>query len=554
MGRLVKINYRDIMTLEFAKDTTFYEISKSFQEQYNYPILAAQLDDEIVSLNEILEKNCNVDFFDRSSVTGSNIYEKSLHFIVICAVRRLFGDNVDVVIEHSMDKGFYCEIPAVKMTSDKAEELKRMMDQIVKENLRYTKVNVSRIDAINYFKRKKQMDKVNLLKYISNSYINLYLLDGIYDYFFTELAYNTGVIDEYRVTFIEDTGFVVSFPDIHYPKSTVPYTHHKLVFDAFLEYTKWGRFLGVTNASDFNKIVSDGSFREFINMAETYYEEQLAKIADTIYAKHKNIKLVLMAGPSSSGKTTTAKRLEIYLNSRGLKTHQISVDDYFHNRSDTPMDDKGKPDFESVNAIDLNLFNKQMMKLLDGEKVTLPEYNFMTGKREYKTKTLQISDNDIIIIEGLHALNDQLSMSIEKKNKFKIYISPLTHLNIDNHNRIHTSDLRRLRRIVRDNKFRSWSASDTLKMWETIKEGEDSFIFPFQDDADAIINSALIYEIGVLKVYAEPLLFTVSEDDPMYQEALRLINFLRNFLPIPSEFVPQDSVLREFIGGSCFKD
>jgi uridine kinase len=553
MSKMVKINYRDVITMEFLKDTTLLEISSHFKEQYELDILAAQVDNEIMTLDETVNRNCDIDFFDRSSLIGNNIYEKSLHFIVVAAVRRIYGIDADVVIEHSMDKGFYCEIPNQKITDKKVEEIRKVMDQIVKEDLRFQKVSVSRFDAINYFKKKKQLDKVNLLKYISNTYINLYQMDNIYDYFFTDLAYSTKMINEYEVTYIENTGFVVSYPDIYYPQDTQPYNHHKLIFDAFMKYTNWGRFLGVTNASDFNQIISDGSYKKFVNMAETYYEEQLAIIADKIHENKKNIKLVLLAGPSSSGKTTTSKRLEIYLNSRGLKTHQISIDDYFFNRDQTPIVN-GKLDLESINAIDLNLFNRHMIKLLDGEKVTIPEYNFLLGKREYKDKNLQIGENDIIIIEGLHALNNQLTMSIEDKNKYKIYISPLTHLNIDNHNRIHTSDLRRLRRIVRDNKYRGYTASQTLKMWEDIKTGEDNYIFPFQDDADVIINSALIYEIGVLKVYAEPLLFTVLESDPMYYEAIRLINFLRNFLPIPSEVVPNDSVLREFIGGSSFSE
>lgn len=554
MSKMIKVNFKELITMEFEKETTLKEISQSFQEQYKFPIIAAKLENEIVSLEEPVLKNSKIDFFDRSSLIGNNIYEKSLHFIVVAAVRRIYGNNSDIVIEHSMDKGFYCEIPEVNMTEKRVLEIKNVIDEIVKEDLRFQKVSVSRFEATEYFKSKKQFDKVNLLKYISNSYINLYYMDKIYDYFFSELAYSTNQIDDYRLTYVDSKGFVVSFPSIYFPKETEPYTHHKLIFDAFMKYTEWGRFLGVTNASDFNNIVADGSFKSFVNMAETYYEEQLAMIADNIYKNKKNIKIVLLAGPSSSGKTTTAKRLEIYLNSRGLKTHQISTDDYFHNRGNTPKDKNGKLDFESVNAIDLNLFNDHMMKLLDGDKVSLPEYNFVIGKREYKTRNLQIKDNDIIIIEGLHALNDQLTMSVEDKNKYKIYISPLTHLNIDNHNRIHTSDLRKLRRIVRDNKYRGYSASGTLSMWDKIKEGEDHYIFPFQDDADVIINSALIYEIGVLKVYAEPLLFTVKEDDPMYHEAIRLIDFLRNFLPIPSEVVPNDSVLREFIGQSCFNE
>ncbi|MEF9953567.1 MAG: nucleoside kinase, partial [Clostridium sp.] len=268
----------------------------------------------------------------------------------------------------------------------------------------------------------------------------------------------------------------------------------------------------------------------------------------------KNIKIVLIAGPSSSGKTTTSKKLAVYLQTLGFKTHAISVDDFFLDRLDTPKLPNGEYDFESLRAIDLELFNKSLSDLTDGKKVLLPQYNFVIGKKEFKDNWLQIKENDIIIIEGLHALNDDLTIAIDRKQKFKVYISPLTQLNIDNHNRIHSSDTRRLRRIIRDNKFRGHSASSTLKMWTNIKEGEQKFIFPFQDSADIVINTALVYELGVLKTYAEPLLFSVEEDDPVYPEAIRLINFLRNFLPIPSDEVPKDSILREFIGGSGFKD
>ena len=260
----------------------------------------------------------------------------------------------------------------------------------------------------------------------------------------------------------------------------------------------------------------------------------------------------LLAGPSSSGKTTTAKKLCVYLQSKGFKTHIISIDDYFLSRENTPKNEFGEYDFESIRAIDTNLFNKHLTDLLAGEKVLLPEYNFITGKKEFHKNYLQLGENDIIVIEGLHALNDELTMAIDRRNKYKIFISPLTQLNVDHHNRIHTSDTRKLRRIIRDNKYRGYSASETLNMWKNISEGEFKWIYPFQDDTDSIINSALVYELGVLKTYAEPLLFSVEETDKMYPEAIRLINFLRNFLPIPSDDVPRDSVLREFIGGSGF--
>ena len=278
------------------------------------------------------------------------------------------------------------------------------------------------------------------------------------------------------------------------------------------------------------------------------------QVADEILEKNGKIKVILIAGPSSSGKTTTAKKLEAYLKCNGMNPYSLSIDDFFLDRDKTPLDKNGEPDFESLTAIDVSLFNKCLLDLVSGKATNLPTYNFATGKREYKNKNVKLDTNEVIIIEGLHALNDELTLSIERKNKYKIYIGPLTQLNVDSHNRIFTSDTRKLRRIVRDNKYRNYNAEDTLKQWKKIREGEEKYIFPYQDDVDMIVNSALIYEIGVLKTYAEPLLFSVEETSEVYHEAIRLINFLRNFLPIPSEGVPADSVLREFIGGSAFQD
>ena len=552
MDKMIKVNFRNLVSLDFPKGTTLLEISKSFQKYFNYPILIAKVDNDLVELAETIDKKCDVDFYDRSSLTGNGIYGRSLQFILIVAVKRVLGETSRVVIEHSIDKGFYCEIIGEDIDKPIVTKIEKTMKEIVKENLIFTKLSVSRLDSIKFFKKKNQMDKVNALKYISNTYINLYRLDDVYDYFYGELAYSTGTIDDFKLTYIQNNGFVVSYPDVYNPECTLEYRHHKMLFDAFLDYTRWGRNLNVTNASDLNQVVSTGDYNTLIQLSEAHYNSQLARIADEIANNRDNIKIVLIAGPSSSGKTTTAKKLEIYMRSRGLKTHQVSIDDYFLNRADTPKDENGDYDFESVSALDLDLLNKHMAKLADGEKVLLPEYNFVLGKREFKNHYLQLEENDVIIMEGLHALNEELTLSIPRKNKYKIYISPLTQLNIDNHNRIHTSDTRKLRRIVRDNKFRGYTAEETLKMWKKIREGEEKYVFPFQDEADALINSSLLYELGILKTYAEPLLFSVHEEDPMYPEAIRLINFLRNFLPIPSDDVPIDSVLREFIGGSVF--
>lgn len=552
MARTIKVNYRDLETLEFAAGTTLLEISKKFSRNYNYPILVGKVDNDIVELSEQINRSCYVDFLDRSSMVGNGIYGRTSQFILIVAVKKILGEQAELIIHHSIDKGYYCEIINSDVDKGTIRKIEQEMINISKNNYIINKVSVSRIDAIKYFKKKKQIDKVRVLKYISNTYINLYRIDDIYDYFYGELAYSTNQIDDFKLTYIKDNGFVLSYPDCYNPECTLDYVHHTKLFNTFLDYTRWGKKVGITTAADLNEIISLGKYNELIQLSETHYNSQLADIANKIYENKDDIKLVLVAGPSSAGKTTTSKKLEIYLQSRGIKTYQISIDDYFYNRDKTPKLENGELDTESLNAVDVTLFNKHLTKLLEGERVELPEYNFILGKREYNGKNLQLKENEIIIIEGLHALNEDLTMSVERINKFKIYINALTQLNIDNHNRIHTSDTRKLRRIVRDNKYRNYSASKTLAMWKTIREGEEKYILPYQDDADAIINSALLYELGILKTYAEPLLFSVPEDDPNYAEALRLVNFLRNFLPIPSDYIPKDSVLREFIGGSCF--
>ncbi len=552
MEKMIKVEYKNGLMKEYPEDTTLLEVASSFQNDFSYPILVAKVNNVIEELSYKLTKKCQIDFYDRSSTYGHTVYSHGVHFLMIVAIKKILGNDAEVVIQHSIDKGVYCEILNKEINKEIIKQIENKMYEIVKNDYNFIKLSVSRKDAMQFFRKKKQFDKVEVFKYISNTYINLYRLDEYYDYFFSEMPYSTKVLDDFKLTYIKDNGFVLSYPSINNPRYTEDYSHHKMLFDAFLDYTNMGKTINVSNVADLNKIVSQGKYNDIIQLAEANYNTQLAKVADMIYKKRDKIKIVLLAGPTSSGKTTTARKLEVYLKTRGFKTHSISTDDYFYNRKDTPRKVTGEYDFESLRAVDTDLFNKQLLKLLEGERVLLPEYNFVLGEREYNGRYLQLGDNDIIIIEGLHALNPELTVAINEENKFKIYISPLTQLNIDNHNRIHTSDTRRLRRIIRDNKYRGYDAAQTLKNWKHILEGEEEYVFPYQNDADVIINSALIYELGVLKTYAEPLLFSVNEDDEVYPEAIRLINFLRNFLPIPSDDVPQASVLREFIGGSCF--
>ena len=552
MAKLIKVNFKGIETKEFLQGTTLEEISDSFKKYFNYPILIGKINNHLTELPHEVEANCDIDFLDRSSEEGARVNAHSIQFLLILATKKVLGYETEVQIENSLDNGVYCEIKGATLDKPILKQIESKMQEIKNLDLKYTKVSVARLDAIEFYKRKKRIDKVNMLKYISNSFVNLYRLDDVYDYFFSELAQSTNDLSDFKLTHIKNNGFVLSYPTASNPEITLDYIHKPMVHNTFYNYTAWARTIGISNASDLNKIVSIGKYNDVIRLSETHYEGQLALIAEQIYQNKENIKLVLLAGPSSSGKTTTAKKLGIYLQSKGFKTNYISIDDYFLEKDQTPKDENGEYDFESIEALDLELFNKHLVKLLSGEKVLMPEYNFVLGKKEYKKRYLQLEQNDILIIEGLHGLNDKLTSSIKRKNKFKVFICPYTQINIDNHNYVHTSDTRKLRRIVRDNKTRGKGTAETLKMWKKIHAGEMKNIFPFQNDIDAIINSALVYEIGVLKTYVEPLLFSVNEKDEMYPEAIRLINLLRNFLPIPSDDIPRDSVLREFIGKSGF--
>src|SRR5574344_144475 len=554
MARIIKVTFRDLQCFKVEADTPVYEIAKLAQNYYNYPIMCAKMDNEIVGVDCPVNHKCKIDFYDRTNSIGNNVYANSVHMMMIVALKRVLGIDVEVYIQNSIDNGVCCEVldPKVKLDKDVVKKIEKEMDHIVKDKLLFTSVAVRRMDAIKFFNRAKQSDKAKVLKYMTTSYVTLYRLDEHYDYFFSSLAYSTADIPDYRLTYVKDNCFVLGIPTVYNPDVALPYKHVTIVFDTFHEYNQWGRKIGIEDTSDLNRFVSEGRAKEVIRMAELHYEAQLHDISEKIWDLRDTVKIVLLAGPSSSGKTTSAKKLSCYLQSIGFNAITLSTDDYFLEKGETPRDENGEYDFESIHAIDLKLFNDQMNELLKGKKVLVPEYNFIEGKKEFKKRWLQLGPKDILVVEGLHCLNEELTSSIPRKNKYKIFIGPFTQLNIDNHNRIHTSDTRRLRRIIRDNRTRGYGAAQTLAMWYKIREGEIKYIYPFERDADAIINSALIYELGVLKTYVEPLLMCVDEDDPMYPEALRLTKFLRNLMPIPSDDIPRDSVLREFIGGSGF--
>ena len=553
MARELKVIFNDSEIIECPEDITYKELSEKFKDKYKYDIVGVKVDNDFQDLSDTLKKSCKINFYDRSSEYGNSVYLRSVKFILILACREILGKDARIIFEQSQNGVIFCTISNRYINDDIIKNLELKMQEIVEKDYKFMKLNVSRMDAIKYFKKENRIDNVSVLKYISNTFITLYRINDLYDYFHGRMAYSTSQIKDFKLTYLANNGFLIYEPESSNLNIIEECKKENLVFKKYLEYSEWAKKIGYSNASDLNKTLSEYQIDEVINLAEAYYDDQLSSIAHEIEKDKNNIKIVLLAGPTSSGKTTTAKKLSIYLRSKGLFTHPLSIDDYFVEREKTPKDENGEYDFESLKSVDTELFNEHLTRLLNNEEVLLPTYNFIKGKKEFN-KTLKLGKKDIIVIEGLHALNPELTASIPRKNKYKILIAPLTQINLDDHNYVHSSDIRKLRRIIRDSRTRGKTADVTLKMWKKIKDGENNNIFPFQNDTDYIVNSSLIYEVCVLKTYVEPLLFNVNEDDPIYPEALRLINFLRNFLPMPSDLIPPDSVIREFIGGSCFKN
>lgn len=543
---MITITYNN-KKYEYESGTTLLDISKNFESEFKYPIIGAKVNGMSMSLNEKITENSLVCFFDITSSCGMRVYENTAIFILSKAVRDIM--NKDVIVEHSLDKGLYCMVDGI--TEELIMKIKDRMLEIIKSKVVIEKLNINRLKMIKYYKDNNMIDKANLLKYISNTYVTIYRLDNIYDYFFGEMALDTSYVSSFNLKYLENNGFVLMLPSIYYEGKLDEYNHHDAFFKSIVENIRWTNSINARFFSDINRRLSKGEWNDLIFMSEATYNKALLDVACEI-EKKGSVKMVLIAGPSCSGKTTTSKKLQMFLEGRGLKPVVLSLDDYFKERDETPLDENGFKDFESVNAIDGELFDKQMKEMLEYKEVCIPTFNFITGKKEYKKK-IKLDKDSILIVEGLHSLNDDITKSIPKENKYKIYISPLTGINIDNHNRLRTTDNRLLRRMVRDNLTRGYTASQTLESWSRVRSGETKYVFPYQDSADVVLNTSLIYEISVLKVYAEPLLYSVSENDANYDSAIRLINILRMILPMPSSSIPLDSVLREFIGNSCFE-
>lgn len=531
----------------------FETLAKERQKDYSAPIVLALKNGKLKELTGYADSDEDVKFITIADNDGLLTYKRSAALIMLKAIYDIVPrEKINKVkVEFSLSKGYYCTVKGDVCIDDGfLSQVRDRMNEIVKADIPIEKKSLKKSEAIEHFRKHGMYDKEKLFEYRRSSSVNVYSLDGFEDYYYGYMVPSTGYITEFEL-YAYDEGFVLQFPTTEQPDKVADFKPQNKLFNVMKESSKWSEMLNVETVGDLNEIIVNGRINELILVQEALQEKKLADIAQTIAGDHSK-KFIMMAGPSSSGKTTTSYRLAIQLRAHGLIPHQISLDNYFLDREKTPRDEKGNYNFECLEALDIEQFNKDMSALLNGSEIEVPGFNFKIGKREYNGNYKKLGPNDVLVIEGIHGLNDRLSYSLPRESKYKIYLSALTQLNVDEHNRIPTTDGRLLRRMVRDARTRGTSAKKTIAMWYSVRRGEEQNIFPFQEEADVMFNSALIYELAVLKQYAEPLLFGIKPGDPEYPEANRLLKFLDYFLGVSTENIPINSIMREFIGGSCF--
>jgi uridine kinase len=541
-------------TYEYPEKATLLEISRDFRKDYDNDIILAFMNNKLRELFKQADDKSTIRFVTTADDTGHKTYTRGMILVMLKAFYSEFGaENVEKVsVEYMVGNGLYCDYTGkLSLTKERLEAVKKRMMDIVERDIPFMKRSIGTDDAIELFRRYRMFDKEKLFKYRRVSKANIYSLDGFEDYYYGYMPSSSGML-QYFDLMLYDSGFLMLLPNRRNPTVTEPFVQQKKLFDTLKEANEWAHMMDVPNVGALNDIIAQGKANELILVQEALQEKKISDIAEMI-KNSESKKFIMIAGPSSSGKTSFSYRLSIQLKAHGLKPHPIAVDNYFVDREKTPRDEQGNFNFETLGAIDLIQFNKDMTDLLNGKTVDIPEFNFVSGRREYKGNFLTLGPEDILVIEGIHGLNDALSYSLPRESKFKIFVSALTQLNIDEHNRIPTTDGRLIRRMVRDARTRGASAQKTISMWPSVRRGEDENIFPFQEDADVMFNSALIYELAVLKLYAEPILFGIDRNCEEYIEAKRLLKFLDYFIGTPNEMVPQNSILKEFIGGSCFK-
>ena len=535
---------------EYASGTRYLDIAEEYQEQYRDDIVLAVHNNKLRELKHPIEAGGTLSFLTTADTKGRKTYRRSMVMLLEKAIFNLYGTGVRLRVMHMLGQGQYCELEGEACVSEELlEEIGAEMRRLCEADIQIQKNTLHTDAAIAKFAGYGMDDKAKLLRFRRSSHVNLYNIDGYQDYFYGYMVPSTGYLKYFDLLPYE-AGFVLLFPNED-TKKTAPFHPSKKLYDTLMEAAAWARQMNISTIGELNEQIVQGRIQDVILLQEAEMEQRIGKIAEQI-AQKRDKKFILIAGPSSSGKTTFSHRLSIQLRAHGLTPHPIGMDNFYVDREKTPLDENGQYDFECLEAIDLELFDRSMAQLLKGERVEMPHFNFKTGKREFKGDYLQLRPEDVLVIEGIHGLNDRLLATLPKETKFKIYISALTQINIDGHNAIPTTDGRLIRRIVRDAFARGTSAEHTIEMWQSVRRGEEKNIFPFQEHADVMFNSALIYELAVLKMYAEPLLFAISTDSPQHMQAKRLLKFLDYFLQVPGEEIGKNSILREFIGGSCF--
>lgn len=538
---------------EYSADTSYAEIAKEFQSKHDAPITLCKVDGKLRELYKTVRADCDLEFITFSERIGYETYRRSVVMMFLEACYHILGaDNLkNVAVLNAIGDAYYCETDSEKpLTKAQIEKIKEHMMKMVEDDIPFYKRTASMDEAKAVFEKCGMSHKKDLFFYRRVSHVNIYTLNGFEDYFYGYMVPSTGCLKYFDV-FKFGKGVMLQFPKRSEPTVVREFVPQKKFTQVCNENREMAKALHMDTVAGLNDNICSGNVEEMILVAEARQEKKIADIA-TMIAKQPSKKFIMIAGPSSSGKTTFSHRLSIQLKAQGKIPHAIALDNYFLDREHTPKDENGEYNFECLEAIDVEQFNKDMTALLNGERVEMPVFNFKLGKREYKGDFLKLGDDDILVIEGIHGLNDKLSYSLSAENKFKIYISALTQINIDEHNRIATTDGRLIRRIVRDARTRGSSAKETIDRWESVRAGEEQNIFPFQEEADVMFNSSLIFELSVLKTYVEPLLFAIKQGNQAYFEAKRLLKFLDYFVPIPSDNINKNSIIREFIGGSCF--
>lgn len=542
-------------TREFPEGSSLLDIYNGFNLAMPYGPVSAKVNNKVESLDFRVYYNKDIEFLDITSSSGMRTYVRSLFFILVKAVEELYPQG-SISLEHPISKGYFCKLHIDRTIGlDDVQRIKQKMQEIIAADIPYTRTESHTEEVVRLFEKRGMMDKARLLDTYGQLYSYYYQLGDTVDCYYSSLVPSTGYIRLFDIVKYYD-GLLLRIPSRENPTKLEEVVKQEKMLEVFQEYHRWNQILGISTVGDLNVACNEGHATDLINVSEALQEKKIAQIADEITHRDqdgKRVKLVLISGPSSSGKTTFSKRLSIQLMTNGLKPYPISLDDYFVNRNDTPLDENGKHDFESLDAVDLPFFEEQLSTLLNGEEVELPRYNFTTGKREMSGKKLRIDEHMILIIEGIHALNPALTPHIPNENKYKVYVSALTTILLDNHNYIPTTDNRLLRRIIRDYKYRNYSAEETIARWPSVREGEEKWIFPYQENADAMFNSALLFELAVLKDYVEPVLRKVPNRCPEYSEAHRLLRFLNYFVSVQDKELPPTSLLREFLGGSSFQ-